>query len=89
MAVPAIARKVWRQSQLAEQLIPECYHLVISCNAQGQLAQFAQQQANSKLWLLPEACHDRSFAMTSSFTGMLVSTLLLLTPDEAQSTSRH
>lgn len=70
--------------QLAEQLIPECYHLVISCNAQGQLAQFAQQQANSKLWLLPEACHDRSFAMTSSFTGMLVSTLLLLTPDEAQ-----
>lgn len=70
--------------QLAEQLIPQCYHLVISCNAKGQLAQLAQQQANSKLWLLPEACHDRSFAMTSSFTGMLLSTLLLLSPDEAE-----
>lgn len=70
--------------QLAEQLIPQCYHLVISCNASGQLAQLALQQANSRLWLLPEACHDRSFAMTSSFTGMLLSTLLLLAPDERQ-----
>jgi len=67
--------------QVVDALVAQSFHLMISCNADGQLARFAQDKANCTLWLLPDACHDRSFAMTSSFTGMLLATLLLFAPD--------
>lgn len=67
--------------QVVDARVTHSFHLMISCNAQGQLAKFAQGKANCALWLLPDACHDRSFAMTSSFTGMLLATLLLFAPD--------
>lgn len=67
--------------QVVDTLVEQSFHLMISCNAEGQLARFAAAQPNCALWLLPDACHDRSFAMTSSFTGMLLATLLLFAPD--------
>lgn len=68
--------------QLADQLLPDCRHLLISCNAQGQLAHYAQQHpASSLLYLMPEAAHDQSFAMTSSFSCMYLATLLTFAPD--------
>lgn len=57
---------------LAEQLIERCHHLVVTCNAQGNLVRHAQQMARVHCILLPDACNDRGFAMTSSFTGMLL-----------------
>lgn len=69
--------------QVVEARVTQSYHLMISCNAAGRLASFAQDKPNCALWLLPDACHDRSFAMTSSFTGMLLATLLLFAPDPA------
>jgi tagatose-6-phosphate ketose/aldose isomerase len=66
---------------VVDALVAQSFHLMISCNADGQLARFAKDKANCALWLLPDACHDRSFAMTSSFTGMLLATLLLFAPD--------
>lgn len=67
--------------QVVDALVEQRFHLMISCNADGQLARFAAEQPHCALWLLPDACHDRSFAMTSSFTGMLLATLLLFAPD--------
>ena len=67
--------------QLLQQNVARCFHLIISCNAKGQLAEFGRLHDNALVWLLPDACHDRSFAMTSSFTGMLLASLLLLAPD--------
>ncbi|WP_348734103.1 tagatose-6-phosphate ketose isomerase [Rheinheimera texasensis] len=70
--------------QLADQLLPDCRHLIITCNAVGQLAQYGQAHHQSKVLQLPDACHDRSFAMTSSFTGMYLATLWLFQPEQAQ-----
>jgi tagatose-6-phosphate ketose/aldose isomerase len=59
--------------QLSERLLAgRVFHLVITCNALGALAAAAQGQPNARLLLMPEAAHDRGFAMTSSFSGMLI-----------------
>ena len=57
---------------LADQLVDEVYHLVITCNADGELCQLARGRANVHAILLPDATHDRGFAMTTSFTSMLL-----------------
>ena len=57
---------------LADQLVDEVYHLVITCNADGALCQMALGRANACAILLPDATHDRGFAMTTSFTSMLL-----------------
>lgn len=51
-------------------------HLVITCDGDGALAQRARSTPGSFLLLLPEEVNDRGFAMTSSFTCMLLSALL-------------
>ena len=60
--------------QLADRFIKDCRHLVITCNADGELAREMARRDESKCRpvLLPDATHDRSFAMTSSFTTMLL-----------------
>jgi tagatose-6-phosphate ketose/aldose isomerase len=62
---------------LAEQLAAGCAHLVVTCNAKGELYQRAQGLPHARCLLLPE-CDDRGFAMTSSFTGMLLAAGLAL-----------
>ena len=57
---------------LADQLVDEVYHLVVTCNVDGALCQMAQGRANAHAILLPDATHDRGFAMTTSFTSMLI-----------------
>jgi tagatose-6-phosphate ketose/aldose isomerase len=52
------------------------HHLVITCNADGDLYRMAQGRANACVLLLPDATHDRGFAMTNSFTGMLLAAAL-------------
>jgi len=47
-------------------------HLVITCNPEGALALRARGLGNTCVLLMPEAAHDRGFAMTSSFSGMLL-----------------
>jgi tagatose-6-phosphate ketose/aldose isomerase len=70
-------------TDLASQVLTDCWHLVVTCNAHGRLA---TRQADPSTWhvlTLPEAANDRGFAMTSSFTGMVLATLLTLgDPDE-------
>ncbi|NQZ10202.1 MAG: SIS domain-containing protein, partial [Algicola sp.] len=67
--------------ELANQLVDNCYHLLITCNKNGRLA---QQQSRAYCLLMPDATNDQSFAMTSSFTAMMLSTLCLFTPNPAQ-----
>jgi tagatose-6-phosphate ketose/aldose isomerase len=64
--------------KLADQLLPNVRHLVITCNSDGALARRALAGGASRLLLLPEATHDRSFAMTSSFTAMMLAGLSAL-----------
>lgn len=63
-------------ARLADRVLPEVRHLVITCNAAGQLArEFGAREADRMLLLPPES-NDRGFAMTSSFTGMALAGLL-------------
>jgi tagatose-6-phosphate ketose/aldose isomerase len=58
--------------ELAEQRIVHCAHLVVTCNGEGALYRRAGAMRHAHAVLLPDASNDRSFAMTSSFTGMLL-----------------
>jgi tagatose-6-phosphate ketose/aldose isomerase len=58
---------------LAESLVKDVRHLVVTCNAEGALGRSQVRQAMTLL--LPEETHDVSFAMTSSFSCMMYATL--------------
>ena len=66
---------------LVSQVVTNCFHLIISCNKESTLSGFARNTNNSQLVVLPPETLDQSFAMTSSFTSMIVATLCLFTPD--------
>jgi tagatose-6-phosphate ketose/aldose isomerase len=57
---------------LAEQCVQECHHLIFTCNADGALYRLGKSTRNTRIVLLPEETNDRGFAMTSSFSGMLL-----------------
>jgi tagatose-6-phosphate ketose/aldose isomerase len=58
--------------EMAEQATPECHHLIVTCNREGALYRRGQAAKNAHVVLLPEESNDRGFAMTSSFSGMLL-----------------
>ncbi|WP_350432650.1 SIS domain-containing protein [Shewanella sp. H8] len=63
----------------ADASIKECYQLAITCNAEGEL--FKRCTGKNKLALLmPPETNDMSFAMTSSFSSMMLSALYLFYP---------
>jgi tagatose-6-phosphate ketose/aldose isomerase len=61
---------------LADQGVTDCYHLIVTCNREGNLYRQGQRQRNAHVVLLPEQTNDRGFAMTSSFTGMMLAAAL-------------
>ncbi len=70
--------------QLADKFLSDCNHLILTCNRAGRLAKEAGGRGDAFCLLMPAETNDRSFAMTSSFTTMLVSCLALFTPDAEQ-----
>lgn len=69
---------------VANARIADVHHLVITCNAEGALARNAD--ARTHVLLLPDATHDRGFAMTSSFTAMMLAALSALGGVDAMET---
>lgn len=61
---------------LAEQALAHVHHLIITCSADGALAQRAGSLRSAHVIVLPDAVNDRGFAMTSSFTSMLLAAAL-------------
>lgn len=68
-------------TQLADRCLTSVRHLVITCNAQGRLAREHTGAPASLVLLMPEEANDRGFAMTSSFTSMLLAAWSVLDPD--------
>ena len=66
--------------ELAEKFVDECHQLVITCNEGGALYRRTGTRRNGFAILLPEATHDRGFAMTSSFSSMLYAAYLVFAP---------
>lgn len=63
--------------ELAENIIDNLGQVVITCNKEGSLAKKAQGNANNLMILMPEESNDKGFAMTSSFSCMLLTALLI------------
>ncbi|CUQ10861.1 SIS domain-containing protein [Clostridium baratii] len=56
--------------------VKDIAQLVITCNEEGQLARKSLDDENTLCLLMPKESNDKSFAMTSSFSCMLLATLL-------------
>ncbi|WP_033338183.1 SIS domain-containing protein [Catenuloplanes japonicus] len=67
--------------RLIDQVAAASYHLVITCNADGDLARDYRDAENAVVVALPPETNDRSFAMTSSFTSMTLAAWLSLAGD--------
>jgi len=64
--------------ELVRELVPGARLLNITCNAEGRLARESADDPNACNLLMPPASCDRGFAMTSSFTCMLLAALAVL-----------
>ncbi|CIQ20598.1 tagatose-6-phosphate ketose/aldose isomerase [Streptococcus pneumoniae] len=67
---------------LAKSLVDELYQVTITCAADGKLALQAHGDDCNLLLLQPAASNDAGFAMTSSFTSMMLTALLVFDPIE-------
>ena len=61
---------------LVNNICSHIYHLIITCNPHGKLAT-EKDKTNRMVFLLPEETNDKGLAMTSSFTSMLLSGVLI------------
>lgn len=57
--------------ELADKLCKKCFHIVITCDPLGQLAQIRSDSTRLIIFLPPDA-NDKSLAMTGSYSGMLL-----------------
>ena len=63
--------------ELAEKFVDNLYQIFLICNPEGDLTEKASQDDKSLLLLMPEDSNDQGFAMTGSFTCMLLASLLI------------
>ena len=62
--------------ELADQFSKKCFHLIITCDKDGALAQ-GRSSNSIYVFVLPEAANDKSLAMTGSYSGMLLTGLMM------------
>ena len=71
---------------IANEFSATVYHLIITCNPNGQLAISPKiGDENTLVILLPEEADDKGLAMTGSFTAMLLTGLLISRIEEIES----
>lgn len=63
--------------ELAEKLVDNLYQIVITCNPEGELAVRSADRDKNLVLLMPWDSNDQGFAMTGSFTCMLLAILLI------------
>ena len=63
---------------LADQSLRSVHHLIVTCNPDGELARVHATDERSLVLLMPPETNDEGFAMTSSFTSMVLATWLVL-----------
>ena len=69
---PATARRASRPSISPSGCSTTSITSIVTCNADGALARRARTLRNACVIVLPDATNDRGFAMTSSFSSMLL-----------------
>ncbi len=69
--------------ELLRASVPGARFLHVTCNPDGALARQAAGNPDACTLLMPAASCDRGFAMTSSFTSMVLAALCVLSPQAA------
>jgi tagatose-6-phosphate ketose/aldose isomerase len=67
--------------ELADRFCKKCFHLIITCNAQGALANYNSKNPTC-VFVLPSEANDKSLAMTGSYSAMLLTGLLIAFGDD-------
>jgi len=62
--------------ELVNQICDTSFNLIVTCNEEGSLAR-AAEPVRDYVFLLPPETNDRSLAMTSSFSSMVLAGLLI------------
>ncbi|KHK95740.1 hypothetical protein LK09_18075 [Microbacterium mangrovi] len=70
-------------TRLAEEVLDEVHHLIITCDETGDLYRTHSERPGDLVLVTPEGTNDLSFAMTSSFSTMLLTALLVFAPQLA------
>lgn len=63
--------------KLADEIIDDVCHILITCNKDGKLAINKKDNKKALVLLMPEESNDKGFAMTSSFTCMSLTGFLI------------
>lgn len=67
--------------ELADRYSKKCFHLIITCDGKGALANYHSKNP-IQVFTLPSEANDSGLAMTGSYTSMLLSGLLIALYDE-------
>ena len=67
--------------EAAEVVCENLFHLFVTCNNEGALSKLADKKDNCFALNLTPETHDKSFAMTSSYSNMYLATYLALNLD--------
>lgn len=70
--------------KLGQSIVKDFYQITITCAAEGKLAASAVGDADNLVLLMPEAANDQGFAMTGSFTSMMLTAALIFDPTSEQ-----
>jgi tagatose-6-phosphate ketose/aldose isomerase len=66
-------------TRLADECLSDVSHLIVTCDQNGNLYREHAGRETSAVAVMPGRANDEGFAMTSSFTSMVLSSLLILT----------
>ncbi|GAA0076836.1 SIS domain-containing protein [Clostridium sp. CTA-5] len=69
---------------LFEENVTNISQVVITCNEDGELAKKAIKNNKNLVLFMPEESNDKGFAMTSSFSSMLLATVLMFNIDNIE-----
>lgn len=73
--------------QVADEVCKDnVYHLFVTCNKNGALSKAAETRDNAIAINLTDETHDQSFAMTSSFSNMMLAAMLCFRLDHLAET---
>jgi len=68
---------------IADEVCASVYHLIITCDPKGDLANY-KTISPKYVFVLPAEANDQSLAMTGSYSGMLLAGLLIARLDEIE-----
>lgn len=71
--------------KLASEIVKDLYQVVITCNESGRLSINTKEDEKSLLLLMPPQTNDLGFAMTSSFTTMVLSCIGIFNIEKIES----